>query len=216
MARSKDFDEAEVLNKALDLFQRQGYEATSVRDLTAELGISSSSLYATFGDKRALYLQTLAHYRAQEVIQVKDTLAAEGPALVTLRRFFDNLIESRLSADEGGSFTLNAAVELGTRDKAVGAQLEAHLADLTAALATYLFTAQATGEIDDRFAPDDLAHYLLGSLYSLGIMADVTLNRYQLERVATITLALLEPQPTGRRSADKSTGQQHRDNQSDK
>ncbi|MEZ4520005.1 MAG: TetR/AcrR family transcriptional regulator, partial [Chloroflexota bacterium] len=113
MGRVKVFDETEVVEKALALFRRQGYEATSIRDLTAELGISSSSLYATFGDKHTLYLQTLAYHREQELEQVKEWLATGEPAMVTLQHFFDDLITTHASGNDGsGSFTLSAAVEL--------------------------------------------------------------------------------------------------------
>jgi TetR/AcrR family transcriptional repressor of nem operon len=195
MARTREFDETAVLEKALDLFWRQGYEATSVRDLTAALGISSSSLYAAFGDKRAVYLQALAHYRVGELEAVREQLAGDEAALPVLRRFLSTVIEGLLADTErGGSFTLSAAVELGPHDPDVLAQLNEHLMDLSDLLASYLYGAQGRGEVNDRFAPDDLARYLLHNLYSLGTMATVTPNRYQLGRLAAIILAPLEPQ----------------------
>jgi TetR/AcrR family transcriptional repressor of nem operon len=193
MARTREFDETAVLEKALDLFWRQGYEATSVRDLTAALGISSSSLYAAFGDKRAVYLQALAHYRVGELEAVREQLAGDEAALLVLRRFLSTVIEALLADTErGGSFTLNAAVELGPHDADVLAQLNEHLMDLSDLLASYLYGAQGRGEVSDRFAPDDLARYLLHNLYSLGTMATVMPNRYQLGRLAAIILAPLE------------------------
>lgn len=195
MARTKEFIEEDVLERALDLFWRQGYEATSIRDLTAELGISSSSLYASFGDKRAIFLQALAHYREQELVAVRAQLANDGPYLETLRRFLAPVIETaRAGNDRGTSFTLSAAVELG-HDPAVIAQLREHLADLSDILAEYLFAGQAHGEIDDRFAPDDLARYFLHGLHSLGMAAGVYPERHQLERMATVILAVFEPEP---------------------
>ena len=59
MARHKEFDKEAVLEQAMLLFWRQGYEATSIRDLIEVTGISSSSLYESFGDKRAIYLAAL-------------------------------------------------------------------------------------------------------------------------------------------------------------
>ncbi|MEZ4519988.1 MAG: hypothetical protein R3C44_25220, partial [Chloroflexota bacterium] len=72
--------------------------------------------------------------------------------------------------------------------------LKDHLDDLTDLLATYLSAAQLSGEISDRFAPQDVAHYLFHSLYSLGTIASVYLDREQLVRVAAVALAVLEPQ----------------------
>lgn len=204
MARTREFDKTEVLEQALDLFWRQGYEATSVRDLTAALGISSSSLYAAFGDKHAVYLQALAHYRQQELEVVAAHLATDAPALPTVEQFLSTAIDTLLAGAPGGSFTLRAAVELGTRDEAVAEQLREHLIDLSDRLAAYLYEAQARGEIDDRFAPDDLAHYLLHNLYSLGTMAAVVPNQFTLRRLAAITLAAFEPhRPPNKRPPDK-------------
>ncbi len=60
MARTREFDENVVLERARDLFWEQGYTATSIQDLEKALGISRSSIYASFGSKRALYDKTLA------------------------------------------------------------------------------------------------------------------------------------------------------------
>src|ERR1700742_3249196 len=65
MPRSKEFDPQRALDKAMHLFWRQGYENTSLDDLLRAMGIARQSLYDTFGDKRALYLQAMARYRDQ-------------------------------------------------------------------------------------------------------------------------------------------------------
>ena len=57
MARPREFDEATALNAAIDCFWHRGYEATSVRDLGAAMGLSGPSLYNAFGDKRALFVR---------------------------------------------------------------------------------------------------------------------------------------------------------------
>ena len=62
MARPRSFDETTVLDAALGGFWGRGYEATSIRDLTAAMGISGPSLYNAFGDKRALFAEALDHY----------------------------------------------------------------------------------------------------------------------------------------------------------
>ena len=62
MARPREFDEDAVLNAAVHRFWMYGYEATSVRDLAQDMGITSASLYNAFGDKRSLFQRALAHY----------------------------------------------------------------------------------------------------------------------------------------------------------
>ena len=65
MARPREFDEAAALDAAMNCFWRDGYEATSIRDLAAQMGITGASLYNAFGDKRTLFRAVLRRYRRQ-------------------------------------------------------------------------------------------------------------------------------------------------------
>src|SRR5271154_3866629 len=65
MARPREFEEAAVLDAAVQCFWARGYEATSVHDLAEKMGITGASLYNAFGDKRALYRRALDQYVEQ-------------------------------------------------------------------------------------------------------------------------------------------------------
>ncbi|MEU4573473.1 TetR/AcrR family transcriptional regulator [Nonomuraea sp. ATR24] len=122
MARPREFDEQEVIAKATDLFWRRGYNATSVRDLGAELDLKQSSLYRTFTDKRALFLRTLDHYRATESTQAEERLNAPGASVEVLRDWLHWMV----GHDAGrGCFVVNTAAELGTTDPGVRQKTEA-------------------------------------------------------------------------------------------
>ncbi|WP_219816748.1 TetR/AcrR family transcriptional regulator [Arthrobacter sp. ZGTC131] len=60
--RKRAFDDQVALDTAMELFWRQGYEGTSIADLTLALGINPPSLYAAFGSKRELFERTLDRY----------------------------------------------------------------------------------------------------------------------------------------------------------
>lgn len=77
MARPKAFDETEALKSAMACFWERGYEATSVRELTEQMGIASPSLYNAFGDKRGLFKQALEHYCSQLTYERISRLEAE-------------------------------------------------------------------------------------------------------------------------------------------
>lgn len=70
MARPREFDRAEALTQAMHLFWQQGYERTTLRDLTEAMGISAPSLYNAFGDKKALYEEALALYLTTPAVVV--------------------------------------------------------------------------------------------------------------------------------------------------
>jgi len=63
MARTREFDEEKVLEAAMQLFWEKGYEATSLSDLTARMGIQRPSIYSTFGDKKELFEAALRRYK---------------------------------------------------------------------------------------------------------------------------------------------------------
>jgi TetR/AcrR family transcriptional repressor of nem operon len=62
MARNVEFDEQLAVSKAMDVFWKKGYNGTTMRDLTEAMGINSSSLYNTIGDKHELFIRSLKHY----------------------------------------------------------------------------------------------------------------------------------------------------------
>ena len=193
MTRRKAFDETSALEKAVDLFLDQGYEAASVRELSAATGLSHSSLYNAFGDKHDVYLAALERYRVQEREDFAATLAGQGAVRPLLASLFDALIDTLLAdGTRRGSFTLNAAIELGGRDEAVAELLRRHFDEVSDLLAGRLASAQAQGEIGRRFPAEDLARQLLFGMYSLATMVKLYPDRALMEKSAELTLAMLD------------------------
>ncbi|HSH40807.1 MAG TPA: helix-turn-helix domain-containing protein, partial [Arenicellales bacterium] len=90
MSRNKAFDETEVLERAMTLFWRKGYEATSIQELVTHTGIQRGSLYATYGDKRRLFLAALDHYCGVIAARRLHVLTAPGSGKAAIRRFFQD------------------------------------------------------------------------------------------------------------------------------
>ena len=81
MAGVKQFDRNDVLDHAMAVFWRNGYQATSIQDLVEATGINRGSLYTTFGDKRGLFLAVLDHYAERIARPTMAELNDRGPAL---------------------------------------------------------------------------------------------------------------------------------------
>ena len=79
MARTKDFDENEVLTKAMNLFWSRGYNATSMEDLVSGLGISRSSLYDTYTDKHTLFIKALENYQQIGYAKIQEMPVIRDP-----------------------------------------------------------------------------------------------------------------------------------------
>src|ERR1700754_1169460 len=93
MPRTRSFDETEVVERAMELFWTNGYDATSVPDLTEHLGVVPGSLYRTFGDKHRLYLRAIEHSRDTQSRRLAPLLVQEGPVLPCIRAVMVGYLE---------------------------------------------------------------------------------------------------------------------------
>src|SRR5260370_37968341 len=96
MPRHKEFDQDQALHKAMEVFWSRGYEAASIQDLVRHMGINRQSIYDTFGDKHALYLQALDRYRAVESRRLIELLERPGSVKKSLRQLFGEVVERAL------------------------------------------------------------------------------------------------------------------------
>jgi TetR/AcrR family transcriptional repressor of nem operon len=92
MARQKEFDEDELLEKAASLFWQKGYNATSAQDLVDCLGINRSSIYNTYTDKRTLFKKSLNHYQVKQTNAMIAMLGKAENAEKVLKQIFNDLI----------------------------------------------------------------------------------------------------------------------------
>ena len=126
MPRTKLFDEKNALKQALDLFWEKGYEATSLSDLTNELGIGKGSFYDTFGSKRNLFNRCLYVYQSSS-FEVLDRIFTENSDVVEgIRIMLENHTDMMLTdTSHKGCFIANSTAELAD-DVMIKAFLEEH------------------------------------------------------------------------------------------
>lgn len=193
MARTKAFDEEQVIEQAVDIFRRRGYDATSIRDLVAHLGVSSSSLYGTYGDKDALFMLALTRHSEMEREIFRQQLTDGADPRATVERIFADHIEQILGEEmPHGSLTLKAAMELGVSKPQVTDFLRAYLDELVDLFAQFLQRAVHQGRLRLDQAPADVARYLLFALFNLSFMARIYQDRARLEGYARMALRILD------------------------
>ncbi len=171
MSRTKEFDPDAVLQRALGLFWERGYEATSMADLVEHLGIARASIYATFGDKRTLYLRALDRYVRTRDPDPVEMLSQPGPVLPAIRALVEAYAtESVCDERRRGCLVVNTAVELMSRDPQAARQVEANWDALETALTSALTRARAQGEIPRDKEPRALARFLLVVLQGIRVL----------------------------------------------
>ena len=193
MARPREFEHDAVLDRAMRVFWSRGYEATSVQALVDHMGIQRGSLYATFGDKRALFLAAIDRY--DRVVTAKLLAALEEPAsgMEGIRRFFRLKIEWAVAAKRPrGCLVTNSATELASRDRRTATRVGAVLTKIEAAFHRAVIRAQKAGEIDPAQNPRALARFLTSSAQGLSVMAKTFPVRTMLEDIAEVILTVLK------------------------
>ncbi len=196
MARPREFDEAAALDAAMDCFWSNGYEATSVRDLAAQMGITGTSLYNAFGDKRSLFRQALQRYAERSmhkrIAELESTLTPKQ----AVRAFLGGIVERSLGdRDRRGCFLVNSALEIAPHDPELGAEVAARFGEIEAFFRRAVTAAQADGSVPPDRDPADLARLLLGVTLGVRVLARSKPQRALLEGVVRPALALLDWPP---------------------
>jgi TetR/AcrR family transcriptional repressor of nem operon len=193
MARPREFDVDDALEEAMQVFWSKGYEATSLDDLCAATGLSRSSLYATFGNKRDLLLQTVDRYVERRTPSIEAVLARQpdiyqGIAAL-LREFIDQIVSG---AGRRGCFLGNCAAELPRADRTALARVRQGLARTEATFRKALARAGARGELPPGADVDALARFLTASLQGLRLIGKANPHRAVLEDIAATILRCLK------------------------
>jgi TetR/AcrR family transcriptional repressor of nem operon len=194
MARPRAFDPQAVIDQAMLVFWQKGYEATSIRDLKGQMGISSSSMYELFGDKRGVYLAALARSCELERAQMA-SMAHSAP---TPQAFIQNLFEAsdqamQAGSSRAGSMALHAMVEFGLRDPDITQLLLAHYFAIAEVIARVIDQGQRAALVASAEDPHLLAYTLLTTLYGVVTLKGIKPDFADSGAIARVILTLLNP-----------------------
>jgi TetR/AcrR family transcriptional repressor of nem operon len=193
MARPKEFDTEEALEKAIELFWDKGYSACSMQDVVERLGLSRSSIYETFGDKRQLFLASLKKYQQAGV----DTMRNKMATATDIRQTFKDIFYAFLPAgpndcSKKSCFMVNAGIELAAHDPEIAALVRANNLEVEEILSTAIQKGQDAGQISRNLDALALARFIFAALSSLHVSAaSGTADRTKLEDVIKVALSVL-------------------------
>ncbi|WP_372753660.1 TetR/AcrR family transcriptional regulator [Mariniflexile sp.] len=119
MARKKEYIEEEVIEKAMNLFWKNGYEATSMQMLENEMGINKFSIYSSFGNKHGLFLESLRHYKAK-IHSTLDKFKHGTNGVDDIKQFFYDSVSSNFKNENlKGCFLTNTYNEFSEIEDAL-------------------------------------------------------------------------------------------------
>ncbi|MDM8173100.1 TetR/AcrR family transcriptional regulator [Olivibacter sp. 47] len=118
MARSVEFDEQLAISRAMDVFWKKGYNGATMRDLTEAMGISSSSLYNTIGDKHQLFLKSIKYYTESRMAAARKQLQPIKSPLKAIEKFILSSVYA-ITNEPNSCLAIKTTFEVATTDEQV-------------------------------------------------------------------------------------------------
>src|SRR5258706_3601885 len=162
-----------ALAKALDLFRKDGFAATSLDDLSAATGMNRPSLYGAFCDKRELYIKSYRRYRQDARAAMQDIFREEQPIRQRLQRIYAVALDIYLSGEAGprGCFTVMTAASEAVADPDIRAMVLEGFSELDKAFAVCFRRGQDKGELPESADPLGLAQPASPTIHTIPIRA---------------------------------------------
>src|SRR5271170_8378850 len=193
MTRPREFNEIAAVQSAMNCFWQRGYEATSMRDLAASMGMSAPSLYNAFGDKQRLFARALELYLDCNARDRLRRLESSLPPKQAIHRFFAEIVDHSVNDRERkGCFLVNSALEVAPHQSDLAAVIAKQFGEIEGFFKRCIRAAQADGTAPSGVDANDTARLLLGVLLGIRVLARSTPKRSLLEGVLRPALALLD------------------------
>ena len=193
MARPREFDEAAVLDAAIEKFWQHGYEATSVRDLADEMNIAGASLYNAFGGKRSLYERSLNRYLDQTFRERIRRIEPHRPPREAIISFLQEIIKRSVTDKRRrGCLLVNSAIESAPHDPQFLEIVAMFLNEVETFFLRCVSKGQDDGTISRAHSAADLSKSLLGILLGIRVLARVRPERKLLEGLVRPVFGLLD------------------------
>jgi AcrR family transcriptional regulator len=186
--RPRGFDPETALDQALYVFWRQGYEGTSLTDLTEAMGINRPSLYAAFGNKEALFRKVLERYATGPTSYMTKALAQP-----TARKVVEHLLRSATEDPRDpdhprGCLAVQGALACGGDADCVRRELAAFRESGVTMIRQRFERARAEGDWPAGANPADLARLMATILHGLAVQSAGGATPAELRRVAKLAL----------------------------
>jgi TetR/AcrR family transcriptional repressor of nem operon len=191
MGRHKEFDPQEVLDKAMALFWRQGFEKTSMQELVDATGIHKRSMYDTFGDKHNLFLMALGRYADVAERQQRQSTARAGDARQIIRKLLESSI---VVAPENafGCMLVNCATEVAGHDSQAAARIHDNFDRSEELITQIVARGQAKSEITGKYEAAGLGSIIFNTWLGIRVQARSGTPAPKLQKMVDNAMVLLD------------------------
>lgn len=194
MARPREFDYDAVVEKAMHLFWRQGYQNTSIDDIEIATGLTKGSLYKAFDNKRDLFEKCLGHYMVHDFDKAIFLRMVDRPLIETYAHILDLLIESANNDAKRpcGCLATNVIRELSASDSGLAKEASDGLAGMQEAMEFRLSWAKEKGEFRQDVDAKALASLMMVTLQGMVVLSTSTKDAASMRRARDIVISILD------------------------
>ncbi|MFI6273363.1 TetR/AcrR family transcriptional regulator [Micromonospora zamorensis] len=203
--RPRGFDADEALERAVEVFWRQGYEGASVSDLTAAMGINKPSLYAAYGGKEELFRKAVARYAEKDMAYARSAFAEPTAYEVVATLLRENVLAVTRPDRPAGCLSIQGGTACSSENAPVAGFLAASRLAGEGALADRFARAVAEGDLPAHADPVALARFVMIVSEGQAVHAAAGVSREDLRQAAEIALAGFAA-ASGARVPEQATG----------
>ncbi len=198
MARTREFDEENIIKIATDLFWNKGYNAVSTQDLIDAFGISRSSMYGAYKDKRSLFILALQHYRQTSAQRMLDMLANDNSFFDTISLLLNQIVKETITDGQSkGCFIVNTAIELAPHDTEILEIIQQNRNNIIEGLSKAIQKGIDNKELTKNNNPKALANYFYNLINGLRVDAKITKDKQDYKETVSLALTVLESEKSG-------------------
>jgi TetR/AcrR family transcriptional regulator, copper-responsive repressor len=187
--RPRGFDREAALHTVLSIFWERGYDGTSVADLTAALGIAPPSLYAAFGDKRALFMEAVDTYYAFFVKFLDAKMLAADTAREAIDAVLHGVAEFYSSPDQPRGCLINTSPP-PAGDGAAWAYLQGLRSGVRNRLRERIQVGVDAGELTSGADVDALADLYWNTILGMSMRSRDGASRAELDRTVAAVMMI--------------------------
>ncbi len=188
--RPLSFNREKALEQAMLKFWQFGYEATSVQDLIAAMGITAPSLYTAFGDKERLFMEAIQYYQQKNGCQFDEIFANAPTAKIAIELYLhENAVKLVQPDKPHGCMIVTAATNCSTESAHVQAALQQRRVDLKNKIKNRLMRGINDGDIQATQNIEQLASFYCSVAQGMTIQARDGANYQELQSISQMAMA---------------------------
>ena len=190
MARPIQYDPKEVLDKAMNIFWKKGYEQTSIQDIVAVTGLKPGSIYNIYGNKEGLFEAVLDLYATEALRVAKEVLLEGDDGLKNIEKFLDDVVLSSISNEKtNGCLMVKTLLIVSHKDTKIQTYITKVFQEVERYIVTVLQSCQDKGQISVN--PEDFARLIIITMYGAHVYYKTSKDAEALRRSVHILLDTL-------------------------